>query len=484
MSSLDTFLLSGRSWPRVKTYERFTVATVPPVVQNLSLFATTDELNTWQDRSVNGPWKTDGDVGPNSPGDWDRIVTYKNAFMADPTSYLYTGPVEAGDTLGDCVSGKPVPGTPPPHGQGTDSKGGVVSAAAFFALVKQDLAVAQEVATQVVAQINHQDTQFNDRNRWCLIDNALANSTVGMEYGDWLCSHMHAYDMLVAYENAYGANLLTAQQKADYKAWVIGFAEWYSFHFDQFVDELFVDRENDDYTITASGLETPTHSLKVYDGGPRPLKVSIRYHNRNTNGMKAVAVAAAIAQNQTYMDRATKWVKEAVRFAVSRSPWISDFERAMTPNHGQGWSYSTRVVAPMVAAAEIMRQAGDSRAIDFTTTEGSTQTSGNYVVTGEPKSVYTAVDILQRYMNQLEQRTYDGVTIHPGGPDGRWVHDGMYMLIRRSRPDNNEWNTTWTRQHAGAPNFPTNPRMGWFNAWTGDSEMYPAARFCYGPDPV
>jgi hypothetical protein len=300
-----------------------------------------------------------------------------------------------------------------------------------------------------------------------------------MAYGDWLSAHMFSYDMVGAYEKAYGVELLTDQNRTDYKAYILDYCDWYIVHLDSGLDPLFVDRDGGDYTLTALGTLVPDHSLKVYDGGPRPRTVTIRYHNRNCNGMKAIGLAAIVADDTFYKSKAKQWVKEFVMFAMSSDPWISDFERAMNPNHGQGWSYSTRVLAPAITIAEVFRAAGDPELIEYTTTEGSDQTSGNYVVTGEPKSLRTGVDLMLRYVNKQETRTYDGVALVPGD---FWIHDGMFMHARRNWEHNEDWNQTWNRTYPGGSAFPSSPLNGWFTNWCGESAMFPGSLFMWGPD--
>jgi len=68
---------------------RAAVAERPPFVApsantRLGLHVTADELAIWQDRAVNGPYKTAGDAGYSyTPGDWDRIVTNKDNFVSN-----------------------------------------------------------------------------------------------------------------------------------------------------------------------------------------------------------------------------------------------------------------------------------------------------------------------------------------------------------------------------------------------------------------
>jgi hypothetical protein len=51
----------------------------------LGLLYTDAHLAEWQNRALNGPYKSAADsFDPLIPGEWDRIVINKNAFVADP----------------------------------------------------------------------------------------------------------------------------------------------------------------------------------------------------------------------------------------------------------------------------------------------------------------------------------------------------------------------------------------------------------------
>jgi hypothetical protein len=51
----------------------------------IGILYTDAHLAEWQDRALNGPYKSAGDsFDPLIPGEWDRIVTNKNTFVANP----------------------------------------------------------------------------------------------------------------------------------------------------------------------------------------------------------------------------------------------------------------------------------------------------------------------------------------------------------------------------------------------------------------
>src|SRR5688500_2633020 len=66
----------------------------------LGLFVTQEELVSWKERAKKGPYKSQGDVSSNSPGDWDRIVQNAKAFLANPAAEHVKG-----QPAGKCFSG-------------------------------------------------------------------------------------------------------------------------------------------------------------------------------------------------------------------------------------------------------------------------------------------------------------------------------------------------------------------------------------------
>ena len=53
---------------------------------------TDEELTVWQNRASIGPFKSDGDIFTNSPGNWDDIVIKANTFLSNPSVAIWQGP--------------------------------------------------------------------------------------------------------------------------------------------------------------------------------------------------------------------------------------------------------------------------------------------------------------------------------------------------------------------------------------------------------
>ena len=65
----------------------FSVTVLSNTLLGGGLLWSDNDLAVWRDRAVNGPYKTAGDAfDPLIPGEWDRIVTNKNSFVASPTA--------------------------------------------------------------------------------------------------------------------------------------------------------------------------------------------------------------------------------------------------------------------------------------------------------------------------------------------------------------------------------------------------------------
>ena len=104
---------------------------VEPVMSatRLGLFVTQEELNIWRQRAAKGPYKTKGDVSPNSPGDWTRIQKNATAFLSNPSSDRWSG-----QTQDVCFVSKP---SRPSRHYGVNMRD-----AAFYYLITGDTSIA------------------------------------------------------------------------------------------------------------------------------------------------------------------------------------------------------------------------------------------------------------------------------------------------------------------------------------------------------
>jgi hypothetical protein len=123
----------------------------------LGLHVTQEELNIWKQRATNGPYKNKGDVSTNSPGDWTRMLSRANAFVASPAADRFAGQVSA-----SCV---PRADTFPDMHFALGDK---LLNAGFVYLVTGATSYRDAVRTELLAQAGVIGTNFADSTRWCL----------------------------------------------------------------------------------------------------------------------------------------------------------------------------------------------------------------------------------------------------------------------------------------------------------------------------
>jgi hypothetical protein len=128
----------------------------------LGLLYTQEELNIWRQRAQSGPYKSQGDVSTNSPGDWDRIVSKKNTFMSDPSADHWTGWTENRCLTRDDV----LPGTVGRGAVGAFTHDAMMNAA-FYALMMNDATVRNAVRDALLAQARDPGVDFTNTTRWC-----------------------------------------------------------------------------------------------------------------------------------------------------------------------------------------------------------------------------------------------------------------------------------------------------------------------------
>src|SRR5687768_1999383 len=125
----------------------------------LGLHVTQEELNIWKQRAKDGPYKTNGDVRTNSPGDWTRILSNANAFRSNPSGERYNGGNVATGP-GGCVTN--TKGTSGP----SLSQGDKLRDAAFVYLVTGDTSYRDAVRAELLAQIAERGVDFTNTAKW------------------------------------------------------------------------------------------------------------------------------------------------------------------------------------------------------------------------------------------------------------------------------------------------------------------------------
>lgn len=464
-----------------------------PVLQpvTLGLHVTSAELSTWRSRATSGPYRITGDVSANSPGDWNRIVGYKDRFLTDPSTVLWDGPTA--NNGGGCVQGG-AGGSPasdlryvPPVLAPAQLRD-----AAFYAMVLPGAADAQAAATTardvLLAQIDRADTVFADRSRWCLNGAAPGDTNPVFNIANWLTKLLYAYDYLTVYEQEQGQAVFTAAQRTAFETWIGAAATWVADGVDRKLDDLFVDRDAGDYTLTSIGRSTSTGDRITYYDGPVAQTVHRRYNNRNARSARLVTLAGLLTGDQAHLDHGRQYVREALMFGYFPEGAVSDFERWTDDDPTKGWKYGTEFAGALLTMADHLARAGDTSLYDFTTTDGALGSEGVHR-SGKPKSLATLVADLMSYVDGTTvrygtaQAARNGVTayridsINELGNE-ELINDLQIMMGNRHYRDGYV-EGVYTRTAPGAPPYPSQPRSGQGDPEGGEAGIYPGTLFMF-----
>lgn len=456
----------------------------------LGLHVTTSELELWRSRAASGPYLIQGDAAPNSPGDWTRIVDRKNEFLANPSAGRWNGPVanNPGGCLQDYGATHPEDAS---HNPPINPPGDLRDAA-FYAMVAPqapDAATAALAARdELMAQANHGDTRFGDRNRWCLDGDVRGDNAPMWTTSSWLAQLLFAYDYLTIYSREQGVELFTAEERTAFETWLTAFAEWAAYGVDHKLNQLFVDRLAGNYTLTSVasadyGLDTP-----VYHDGPVVRTLHRRYNNRSARSARFVALVGVFTGNEAFKEHGRRYVREALMFSYFPQGVVSDFERWTSEDPTRGWSYGTEYTGALLTIAEHLARAGDPSLYEFGTTAGGLGTEGAHH-SGQPKSLATLIHDVAGFVDGTQVRwgtddaarvgdlAYRIDSINDVGGYER-IHD-VQLIMGAEHYGDAYVRSVYRREAAGAPAYPVNPRHGLGHPEGGDQGIYPAMLFMF-----
>lgn len=440
---------------------------------------TAAELEVWRDRAVNGPFKSEGDAGANTPGDWHRISKNADTFLANPGAAVWAGPQYL-DGSG-CV--RQISGTTnnnnPPRIEPTNLRD-----AAFYALVADSDIHRQAVRQILLAQADIKQVDFSNTALYCM--GAMADGSPTFDIANWLTKLLYAYDYV-------GPDAFTAEERNRLNKWFYDAAAFWARYTDADLNRLFVDRPNGNYELTSVGRSMNGPDVGYYGSTPT-YPIHRYYNNRKAARYRYVAAAAVKLRNDGFRPSAgpsldhlqestKKFVREWVTYSVFPGGWIGEFERWTSTNPDLGLSYANVMIGSVVATADLLARAGDTELLTFSTTDGALGTESV-----QPKSLTYVVKEMAKYTTG-EHRRYGtdrsdlsgGSSYLIDGVNGNWIslfdlH--ALPLLRHQRVDGVR--EVMMRTAPGLGGFPVNPANGHHIIWTGDWGTLPGLLFMYG----
>ena len=331
-----------------------------------------NDLAVWRDRAVNGPYKSAGDSFDSLiPGEWDRIVTNKNTFTADPTAdrmntydILQDGEYRDGQSY------------MPNHIKMLD--------AAFYALVKEDATVAAAVKTEIMW---HAEQAGGENVGWQVSPTQFMKTDNGSwPRAMWLVRMVSCADFI---KDQFSGAELTALN-----AW---FSDWanayeYSINFTLSKD-IFGNRTTRDYVNNVKSTSPGYRGYSYMDSsGTNRWQVGTParyYNNRRASIMQWVGLAGAWLDDALLIDRSKLFFEEWIRCSVYPDGALGEFERNSTSSPNQGLLYLGSILESYVSVAEALRLTGDTSLYDYSTTGGLWQTE---CTTQPAKNVKLVVD--------------------------------------------------------------------------------------------
>ena len=306
-----------------------------------------NDLAVWRDRAVNGPYKTAGDAfDPLIPGEWDRIVTNKNSFVASPTA--------------DRVSSYTI---------STGAQIAVMSQhrkmldAAFYALVKEDAATADLVVTELLWHANAAGMQISPTQYQRSDSNWLR--------AEWIGRIVMCADFV--------KDSFTAGERTTFNAWLSDWAYSYesSVH-TELSTNSFTNRYDRDYVTGKVGAATSAgydgkYAYKDASGNVHNQIATIAkyYNNRRAQIAVAYGLAGIFLSDATLTDRGKLYFEEWLQFSVYPDGSVGEFERnVLTYNVNQGLLYNAVNLCSACEMASALAKQGDNSLFAYSTSNG------------------------------------------------------------------------------------------------------------------
>jgi hypothetical protein len=475
------------------------------------LIFSTEEFAFWRKRAGfdGGParYKSISDVSTNSPGDWDRIVNYKNQWVSNPGNDRYANYFQG------CLACA-YPNSNQKVGFETDA-GFFILHAAFYARMVGDATLKTAIRNEILAHYVRETYQYTDAlgkvstlrafdftnaKRW--VPNCFNDISAGFQIADMLWKLTQAFELT----SSNGSTAWSDNDKAEFNAWLKAAGYFVKTNYDTEADKLFVNRAAGNYTPagTAAQLEkTPSNWAVMYTDGSgvqhKARYISKNYSNRRVTQAKAVVMIGTHLNDPVLIESGVKYMMETIMFGFGSTGWYCDYLRqeaavpaspghqAKAPNPQKGFTYSHSTLLEIMLCAEVRARVGDFRLYNFKTTGGTTaiisgseRSSDGTTVKGLEMLILAQIKLWQHQAPALygteDAALATGVDKAKYLMDGTNEFSGDHAVWYADFAIANQYykNATITNMYltGGASPYPANPQSyGPRNGWTGGSTV-------------
>jgi hypothetical protein len=427
----------------------------------LGLFVTQEELNIWRQRAATGPYKTKGDVSPNSPGDWNRIQKNATDFILDPSSERWDG-----QTTNSCFV--QLSNTP------SRKKGVNMRDAAFYYLVTGNTNYRDRVKHALLAQAAVTGTDFGNRTRWCV----KGDST--LDVPAWIGRLLFAYD--------YIRQDISNSDRVRLDSWFLDAATWLEENVNRMAAKRWPKRKNNIYGTSPMSLGRA--GARIYYGAPTVYEWHSAWDNRAALMTRTFGLISIMLDNDALKTEAKRWFKEAMRYIV----WYDNTDNLAT--HGEyrrfthelptlGFGYVSSSLLSMTMLADAFSRVGDNELYTYTTFEGYNTTEGG------PKNLRAVIKTHLQMMQHAIVR-YGTSSVAAVGTSSfiidniyepkKWHHVGdtwIAALANRYYKDS-FFKAAYQRKAPGMSFYPSSPASSGVDGWMGDLGTFPGVLFMFG----
>lgn len=430
------------------------------------------DLYEWKTRTEKGPFRSSGDdFDPLIPGEWNRIVADKDAFLKNGKNDRRNNIIiDAGPTNGSAVILNHIE----------------LLSAAFYALVKEDSALKRKVVDELVWHSKQSSLKI-DPSRYLKTDN-----------GNWWQAAWFARLIMAA---DFVEDEFSSDERASFDSWLGDWARAYekSIHIELSVYR-FTERYDRDYTVGGVYFRNPSGTRYAYmdtSGRKRNLidRMGRSYNNRRSGVMQFVGLFAVWTNDQVLIDRSKLYFEEWMKFSVFPDGSACEYQRNEDGgrNVQTGFVYNTINLEAYVTIADALARIGDTSLYELSTREGIYGTESKV---GEPDkslklAIHTYFDLIEHkkaWYNAggfiSEDYRIDNVVNSVGSaPEGRqWVNEIWFAPLANRYMNDERIRSGYTRS---APNsIPYNSNIGpagpFGPPWRGHNAIFPSVLFMFG----
>lgn len=447
---------TANSGPAPETYSK-----PAPIVPGL--FYTAEELKIWNNRRLNGVYKTH----------WDSRISPNAQLFMDGTKDSAPWPGQVSQSCWDTTSDN--------HPDINGPQGMWANSAAFvfrildYAEDKNANQYLEKVRKYLLSHTDVAGLDFSDDARWCIKSLQKQGSMQFM--GAWLRRLAVTYSWV--------RNDLTESDRERFETWLNTAGNYIVRHTEWFVSTSFTNRYNDKYICDGKFCPGALSKPEIlYSGGPKHYQIHDNWNNRAAAVASAAGIIGILTNDVVLTDKGARFFKESLRYAVWPDGTYVDIIRT-SPGATNAFSYPMVYLGSMCSLADALARVGDRSLYDYSTSIGF---AGTESTTGQPpKSIRSVIMHLAGQVDGTiikygsgKDHVPDNIinTTNTGGYGDGSISD-IFMAQSNIYYRNQYITSIYTRTAPGAPPRPQYTSSG-FDQFTGDWGTYPDVIFMFG----